>query len=87
MIAHIDLGPYAMTRSRRLYALVKSGSITLGGYSRKKIYGTLKCSAGKRMNLNNRVFFKDEAEATYEGYRPCARCMREACDSWKARQK
>jgi len=79
MIAHIDIGG-------SLKQMVRSGEITLGGYKNKKIYGTLHCSAGKRMKIANRVFFKDEKEAVSYGYRPCARCMPQQYKHWKNAQ-
>jgi methylphosphotriester-DNA--protein-cysteine methyltransferase len=76
MIAHIDIGS-------RLKQKIHSGEISLGGYKKKKIYGTLHCSSGKRMKTGNRVFFKDEKEAIENGYRPCAHCMPEKYKRWK----
>jgi methylphosphotriester-DNA--protein-cysteine methyltransferase len=79
MIAHIDIGG-------NLKQKIRSGQITLGGYRKKKIYGTLRCSSGKRMKTANRVFFKDEEEAVSYGYRPCAHCMPEKYKYWKNAQ-
>jgi len=87
MISHLSLGQTAIARRRKLIALIRKGEVTLGGYGKGKIYGTLDCSAGKRMNVDNRMFFEDEAEAIKEGFRPCARCLPGAYKSWKASVK
>jgi methylphosphotriester-DNA--protein-cysteine methyltransferase len=63
--------------------LIRDGGITLGGHVRCKIYGRLSCKSGKRMRPKHRVFFKDEAEAIAEGYRPCGHCMPEKYKIWK----
>ncbi|NEU07581.1 metal-binding protein [Flavihumibacter sp. R14] len=55
--------------------LVRHKVICLGGNSRLRIYGTMKCKSGKRMKKENRVFFASEQEAHEHGYRPCAHCM------------
>ena len=39
---------------------IKKGEICFGGNQKLKIYGTLKCSSGKRMKRENRVFFSSE---------------------------
>ncbi len=75
MINHTDLGNKPFTRFRNLQALIAEGKVTLGGYKKGKIYGTLTCKSGKRMKPENRVFFKDEQEAIAAGYRPCGNCM------------
>lgn len=64
--------------------LIRSRQITLGGNSRLKIYGMLRCGSGKRMNRNNRVFFSNERAAQAAGYRPCGHCMKAAYRLWKA---
>ena len=48
-----------------------------------KIYGTLSCKSGKRMKKENRVFFKNEAEAIELGFRPCGHCLRAEYVRWK----
>jgi methylphosphotriester-DNA--protein-cysteine methyltransferase len=87
MIAHHDLGPQHFTRSRRLWQLIQAGTITLAGNKRLKIYGTLQCASGKKMKVENRVFFRDKAEAIIMGYRPCGHCMRSGYLQWKNRNK
>lgn len=78
-----------MTQSAKIYLhanfsdqqiadLIQSQTLTLGGNKNLKIYGTLKCKSGKRMNRENRVFFKTEQDAISLGYRPCGNCMRKA---------
>ena len=83
MISHLDLDDSAFKRSRRLKSLIDEGAIRFAGNRKLKIYGTLSCSSGKRMKAQNRVFFKSAEEAANEGYRPCARCMREEYLRWK----
>jgi len=84
MMRHIELGESLEDRKRHLARLVRQGGISIGGYSKAKIYGTLKCSSGKRMKLENRVFFRDEQEAINAGYRPCGNCLPEKYKLWKA---
>ncbi|MCY1383982.1 hypothetical protein D3C76_999860 [compost metagenome] len=71
------------------YASPRPG--TLGGHRRSRIYGRLDCPAALRAiaqggYVKERVFFLDEATARAAGYRPCARCMKEAYLHWKALQ-
>ena len=85
--------------SPRLYRLVAAdGSTvssatpgTLGGHRKNRIYGRLNCKAARRAlgtgrsYEQQRVFFADEATAVAAGYRPCATCLPDAYDAWKAR--
>ncbi len=62
----------------------------LGGHCRNKIYGRMDCRTALRAITNggyatHRVFFADEPAAIAAGYRPCAVCMPEAYQAWKAR--
>lgn len=82
MIRHIDSGQTAEGKNV-IRSLIRKGDITLAGYTRKKIYGLLNCSSGKKIKVENRVFFKDEAEAVNNGYRPCGHCMKEKYAQWK----
>lgn len=84
MIKHIDLGPTRYARLKALVRLKQRGEITLAGHAPGKIYGHLHCRAGKRMKAANRVFFRDEAESTAQGFRPCALCMRTAYQAWRS---
>lgn len=84
MYHHLHLGETTSDIKRKLSSLIRSGEITLGGYKKAKIYGLLNCSSGKRMKIENRVFFKDIEEATSQGYRPCGHCLTEAYRVWKA---
>jgi methylphosphotriester-DNA--protein-cysteine methyltransferase len=86
MITHIGLGSFAFARSRQLKKLVLIEAVSLAGNKQLRIYGTLQCRSGKRMQVHNRVFFRDEAEAIYFQYRPCGHCMQEAYLVWKAKQ-
>ena len=63
MIRHLDLGATRGERKAKIGPLIRSGEIKLAGYQKGKISGTLTCSAGKRMKVENRVFFRDEKEA------------------------
>ncbi|MCE7043236.1 Ada metal-binding domain-containing protein [Dyadobacter sp. CY312] len=83
MIRHLELDSDPIERQRRLQGLIRRGEVCLGGYARGKIYGLLSCSAGKRMKIENRVFFKNEDEAIQFGYRPCGRCLPEKYRLWK----
>jgi len=84
MIRHTSLGDNAFKRSRQLKQLLDKNEIAFAGNSKLKIYGTLDCSSGKRMKVQNRVFFHSIAEAVELGYRPCGHCMRVAYKYWKA---
>ena len=62
---------------------------TLGGHRKNKIYGRLDCPGAaywiaKGHYVKQRVFFADEATAIAAGYRPCARCLPEKYEAWKA---
>jgi methylphosphotriester-DNA--protein-cysteine methyltransferase len=83
MINHLDLGEKPFARLRTLQALIAEGKITLGGYSKGNIYGTLSCKAGKRIKPANRVFFKNGEEALCAGYRPCGNCLPQQYKQWK----
>jgi hypothetical protein len=75
MIRHLDLGEIPFSRLRKLRALINSGEISLAGNSRQKIYGLLSCRSGKRLKVENRVFFSSDQEALENGYRPCGHCL------------
>jgi len=76
--------PHALLQGRFAVArLIRNSAITLAGNKQLKIYGTLHCTSGKRMKVNNRVFFANEQEAIDAGYRPCGHCMREKYGVWK----
>ncbi|RYE17280.1 MAG: metal-binding protein [Sphingobacteriales bacterium] len=77
MIKHAELGNSPFQRSRKLKILLDNGEIQFAGNKNLKIYGLLNCSSGKRMKMENRVFFKSISEAELAGYRPCGHCMRE----------
>ncbi len=67
-----------------LKKMVRSGEIKLAGNAKLKIYGQLRtCHSGKRMKIENRVFFKNEKEAISAGFRPCGNCMYDAYIAWK----
>jgi methylphosphotriester-DNA--protein-cysteine methyltransferase len=83
MIHHNELGKSAISRNRKLVLLINKDLILLGGNRKLKIYGTLKCASGKRMKLENRVFFKSAHEAINLGYRPCGNCLKSNYLKWK----
>jgi methylphosphotriester-DNA--protein-cysteine methyltransferase len=62
---------------------IKNAEICFGGNKKLKIYGTLKCSSGKRMKRKNRVFFSSENKAKDSGFRPCGHCMKAEYQKWK----
>ena len=70
MIAHTALS------DKKLTSLIKNREIILAGNSQLKIFGTLRCSSGKRMKKENRVFFTSEKEAIQNKFRPCGHCMK-----------
>lgn len=84
MIRHAQLGDTPFARSRQLKLLLMQDEIVLAGNSKLKIYGTLNCRSGKRMKIQNRVFFRSDEEAIEQGYRPCGNCMRNEYKCWKA---
>lgn len=86
MIKQRELGERRFAQLRQLHQFIQEGEIQLGGNSKLKIYGTLNCTSGKRMKIQNRVFFQNEAEAVGMGYRPCGHCLREQYKVWKERK-
>nr|WP_294796025.1 Ada metal-binding domain-containing protein [uncultured Mucilaginibacter sp.] len=83
MITHISLGNKPLARSRALYKLIAAGEIKLVGNKKLKIYGKLNCASGKRMKVENRIFFKNEEEAISNNYRPCGHCLAAEYKIWK----
>ena len=84
MVKHSALGETPFAQLRQLKKLLNQDKIQFGGNANLKIYGTLNCKSGKRLNVKNRVFFANEKEAIENGYRPCGHCMRKAYQLWKA---
>jgi hypothetical protein len=84
VINHISLGDKPFTRSRALYQLITTGKIKLAGNKKLKIHGTLNCASGKRMKVENRVFFKNEEESISNNYRPCGNCMAAEYKIWRS---
>lgn len=76
--------PVDVRDKKHTRSLIRRGIITFAGNRRLKIYGRLDCASGKRMKADNRVFFRDEAEATACGYRPCGHCMPDKYGRWKS---
>ena len=83
MLTHLSLGSGNYRRTKKLHQLILSGKICFGGNSKLKIYGLLNCKNGKRMKLENRIFFSSVNEAEKNGYRPCGHCMKNAYKIWK----
>lgn len=86
MIEHLALDNDPEKRKQHLSKLIRSGAIRFGGYKKARIYGLLSCASGKRIKVENMVFFKDEKEAIAAGYRPCGHCLRKAYQLWKMDQ-
>ncbi len=79
-----------MGKDGKLYESDTPGAF--GAHRKLKIYGRLDCPSALRYiakgeYVQHRVFFADEETAIAAGYRPCARCMKEAYMKWKAEQK
>ncbi|MFT3824035.1 MAG: Ada metal-binding domain-containing protein [Chitinophagaceae bacterium] len=83
MMLHNQLNTNTFAGRRRLLTLIRQGEVVLAGNRKLKIYGTLQCRSGKKMNVSNRVFFSSEIEAVADGYRPCAHCMPDKYREWK----
>ena len=62
---------------------IKLGKILFAGNRKLKIYGTLHCQSGKKMNKENRVFFISKQEAINHHYRPCGHCLKTEYKQWK----
>lgn len=77
MILHNEISAAA------LHILIRKKGIILAGNIPARIYGTLRCSSGKRMKKEYRVFFADLNEAIDAGFRPCGNCMRQDYKRWK----
>lgn len=84
MILHITIAITSADVKKCIRSLIKSGEILWAANRQLKIYGTLNCKSGKRMAIQNRVFFSSEAEAIANGYRPCGHCMKEKYKLWKS---
>ena len=79
MIQQVDLERDELRR------LIHQQQLTMVGNLSLKIYGKLSCKSGKRMKKENRVFFKNEAEAIEFDFRPCGHCLRDEYVRWKIR--
>jgi methylphosphotriester-DNA--protein-cysteine methyltransferase len=83
MITHLSLGRTNYGRTKILHQLIASNKISFGGNRKLKIYGMINCKSGKRMKMENRVFFSSKNEAEKNSYRPCGHCMKDAYSIWK----
>ncbi len=59
-----------------------------GGHRRTRVYGRLDCPSAIRAiaaggYVSSRVFFGTREDAVASGFRPCARCCREAYHCWR----
>jgi methylphosphotriester-DNA--protein-cysteine methyltransferase len=68
---------------KEVRSLIRGNKITYAGNIPAKVYGTLACSAGKRMKKENRIFFLDRDEAILAGFRPCGKCLHHEFKIWK----
>jgi methylphosphotriester-DNA--protein-cysteine methyltransferase len=66
-----------------LRRLILQNKIQLAGNKKLRIYGSLQCTAGKRMKKDNRIFFTTKEEAIRMGFRPCGKCLQSAFKNWK----
>jgi methylphosphotriester-DNA--protein-cysteine methyltransferase len=82
MIHHIQIGAKDIERRQIVRAMIRNGKIRFAGNKKLMIYGSLSCASGKRMKMENRVFFETEEQAIELGYRPCGHCMREKYLMW-----
>jgi methylphosphotriester-DNA--protein-cysteine methyltransferase len=79
--------PHQSLSKNELQKLIRNRRISFAGNQKLKIYGILQCASGKRMKKTNRVFFGDEKEATFLGYRPCGHCLSAKYRLWKIKLK
>ncbi|WP_312557295.1 Ada metal-binding domain-containing protein [Empedobacter brevis] len=77
MIKHTQL------KSEELKHKIRHREILFGGNQKLKIYGQLNCTSGKRMKIENRVFFTSEQDAIAHHFRPCGHCMKVEYLKWK----
>lgn len=77
MVGHCELS------KSKLFQALKRQKFKWAGNRRLKIYGTLRCNSGKRMKVENRVFFTSEQVALDAGYRPCGHCIHKAYKAWR----
>ncbi|HLK27976.1 MAG TPA: Ada metal-binding domain-containing protein [Puia sp.] len=83
MILHKNIGNNDVERKRKLKMMIHSNEIVFGGNVKLKIYGTLNCASGKKIKMENRIFFASEEEAIALGYRPCGHCLNNKYRCWK----
>ncbi|PBQ30415.1 metal-binding protein [Sphingobacteriaceae bacterium] len=70
-------------KNKELHQKIRNKQIVFGGNINLKIFGTLSCKSGQRMQKKNRIFFSTANEAEQQHYRPCGHCMREDYKKWK----
>ena len=75
---------------KKMYSIQENGATVLSprpgtyaGHKEYKVFGTLSCTSGMRMNPENRVFFHSIEDAVAQGYRPCNHCRPMDADDWK----
>jgi len=84
MVFHKELVGSAYAKSKAIYLAIRAGKIEYAGNNRLKIYGRLDCLSGKRMRVENRVFFMNEKEALAFQFRPCGNCLPKKYRDWKS---
>lgn len=67
----------------QIFQKIKSKEIVMGGNLKLGIFGKLNCKSGKRMKIENRVFFENWQEARNQGFRPCGNCLNKEYKNWK----
>lgn len=77
VIRHTEMDAQALRKKIRAKEIAWAGNLKLN------IYGTLHCKSGKRLKIENRVFFHSAQEAIQQGFRPCGHCLIEAYKHWK----
>ncbi|MEQ8472055.1 MAG: Ada metal-binding domain-containing protein [Marinoscillum sp.] len=78
MLAHSSLDSSLLLRK------IRAGEVQFAGNKTLRIYGLLSCKSGKRIRLENRVFFTTETLAIEAGFRPCGHCMSNQYQLWNS---
>ncbi len=82
MMRKADMILHSEVEKDELRQMILNEGIVCAGNRKLKIYGRLDCSSGKRMKVENRVFFQSIEEAESMGYRPCGNCLRSEYKLW-----
>ena len=65
----------AMSAKRGIWSSWREQNATYIGNKRSRRFHLATCSSGKRIKPKNRIIFKKQWEAYWEGYAPAKRCM------------